>query len=78
MSDSLQPHELYPYSLLCPWNSPGKNTGAICHALLQGIFLTAIEPGSPKLQAEFLQSELLHMLVISYSFPRAQIPPFSF
>ena len=24
--------------LLCPWNSPGKNTGAHCHSLLQGIF----------------------------------------
>ena len=26
--------------LLCPWDSPGKNTGAGCHFLLQGIFLT--------------------------------------
>ena len=26
--------------LLCPWNSPGKNTGVGRHALLQGIFLT--------------------------------------
>ena len=26
--------------LLCPWDYPGKNTGADCHALLQGIFLT--------------------------------------
>ena len=26
--------------LLCPWGSPGKNTGAGCHFLLQGIFLT--------------------------------------
>ena len=26
--------------LLCPWGSPGKNTGVGCHALLQGIFLT--------------------------------------
>ena len=26
--------------LLCPWNSPGKNTGMGCHSLLQGIFLT--------------------------------------
>ena len=26
--------------LLCPWNSPGKNTGVGCHVLLQGIFLT--------------------------------------
>ena len=22
--------------LLCPWNSPGKNTGVCCHFLLQG------------------------------------------
>ena len=33
MSDSLQPR------LLCPWDSPGKNTG-VGHFLLQGIFLT--------------------------------------
>ena len=26
--------------LLCPWASPGKNTGVGFHALLQGIFLT--------------------------------------
>ena len=26
--------------LLCPWNSPGKNTGGGCHAVLQGIFST--------------------------------------
>ena len=26
--------------LLCPWDSPSKNTGMGCHALLQGIFLT--------------------------------------
>ena len=26
--------------LLCPWDSPGKNTEVGCHALLQGIFLT--------------------------------------
>ena len=38
--DSLQPHELQPARLLCPWNSPGKNTGVGCHFLLQGIFPT--------------------------------------
>ena len=27
MSNSLQPHGLEPVSLLCPWNSQGKNTG---------------------------------------------------
>ena len=26
--------------LLCPWDSPGKDTGEGCHALLQGIFPT--------------------------------------
>ena len=26
--------------VLCPWDSPGKNTGVDCHTLLQGIFLT--------------------------------------
>ena len=40
MSDSLRPHGLQPASLLCPWDSPGKNTGAGCHFLLQGIFPT--------------------------------------
>ena len=29
-----------PPRLLCPWDSPGQNTGVACHALLQGIFLT--------------------------------------
>ena len=38
MSDCLWPHGLQPVRLLCPWNSPGKNTGGTF--LLQGIFLT--------------------------------------
>ena len=29
-----------PARFLCPWNSPGKNTGVGCHFLLQGIFPT--------------------------------------
>ena len=32
------PHGLQPTRLLCPWDSPGKNTGVGCHSLLQGIF----------------------------------------
>ena len=36
----LRPHGLQPTRLLCPWDSPGKNTGVGCHALLQGIFPT--------------------------------------
>ena len=38
VSDSLQSHGLQPASLLCPWDSPGKNTGVGIHSLLQGIF----------------------------------------
>ena len=40
VSDSLWPHGLQPARLLCPWNSPGKNTAVGCHFLLQGIFPT--------------------------------------
>ena len=40
VSSSLWPHGPQPTSLLCPRDSPGKNTGVGCHALLQGIFPT--------------------------------------
>ena len=45
----LQPHGLQPARLLCPWDSPGKNTGVGGHFLLQGIF-----------PAQGLNSSLLH------------------
>ena len=35
-----RPRGLWPTRLLCPWDSPGKNTGVGCHVFLQGIFLT--------------------------------------
>ena len=35
MSDSVRPHKRQPTRLLCPWDSPGKNTGVGCHFLLQ-------------------------------------------
>ena len=35
MSNSVQPHRWQPNRLLCPWDSPGKNTGVGCHFLLQ-------------------------------------------
>ena len=40
VSGSLWPHGLSLPRLLCPRNSPGKNTGVGSHCLLQGIFLT--------------------------------------
>ena len=30
------------HQALCPWDSPGKNIGVGCHALLQGILLTQV------------------------------------
>ena len=48
VSDSLQPHGLWPTRLLGPWDFPGMNTGVGCHFLLQGIFLTqGSNPGLP-------------------------------
>ena len=36
------------HQALCPWDSPGKNTGVGCHFLLQGIFPTqGSKPGLP-------------------------------
>ena len=48
------------HQLLCPWDSPGKNTGVGCHFLLQGIFPT--QGSNPILldcRQMFYQSELL-------------------
>ena len=39
VSASFRPHGLQPARLLCPWDSPGVNTGVGCRFLLQGIFL---------------------------------------
>ena len=37
LTGSLWTPGLQPSRLLCPWDSPGKNTGVGCHFLLQGI-----------------------------------------
>ena len=58
VSDSWRPHGLWPARLLCPWDSPGKNTGVGCHALLQGVFPT--QGSSPYLLS------LLHWQVSSF------------
>ena len=48
MPNSLCPHGPQPARLLCHGNSPGKNIGVGCYALLQGIFLTqGSNPGLP-------------------------------
>ena len=35
VSDSVRPHRQQPTRLPRPWDSPGKNTGAVCHFLPQ-------------------------------------------
>ena len=61
MSDSLRPTRL-----LCPWDSPDKNTGGGGHSLLQGIFPTqGSNPG------------LLHCRQILYRLSHQGSPPFS-
>ena len=58
ISDSLWLHGLQPARLLCPWNSPGKNTGVGCHFLLEVIFPTqGSNPDLLPLQADSLPTE---------------------
>ena len=58
---TLRPNGLQPTRILCPWDSPGKNTGVHCHFLLQGIFPTwGSNPclsASPALQVDSLPTE---------------------
>ena len=50
----LPPYWLQPNRRLCPWDSPGKNTGVGHHILLQGIFLIqGSNPMSPALAGVF-------------------------
>ena len=52
MSNSVWPNELQPASLLCPWDSPDKNTGVGCHALHQrNLSDSGIESMSPMIPA---------------------------
>ena len=69
MSPLLQPHGLWLTRLLCPWNSPGKNTGVGFHFLLQGIFPDP-EPISLALlrgQADFFTTLLHSSLTLVFS-----------
>ena len=51
-------HGLWPTRLLCPWDSPGKNTEVGCHFLLQGDLPDpGMELRSSALQADYLPTE---------------------
>ena len=66
MSDSLQPHGLQSARLLCPWNSPSKNTGVGCCCCLWGIFYP-----------QGLNPDLLHCRQILDHLNHQGGPPFS-
>ena len=64
VSNPVRPHGRQPARLRCPWDSPGKNTGVGCCAVLQGVFLTQ---GSI--------ARLLHGRWALYSLSRLGSPP---
>ena len=55
--------QMQPVRLLCPRNSPGKNTGVDCHSLLQRIF-----------QTQGLNCGLLHHRQILYHLNYREFP----
>ena len=74
------PLDCSPPGSSCPWDSPGKNTGAGCHALLQGIFLTQgsnprflcflhWQAGSLPLAPLVLRSVIWSLLLLIKGFP---------
>ena len=50
------PHRQQPTRLLCPWDSPGKNTGVGSLSLLQGIFPTKGSNPGPRIASRFFTS----------------------
>ena len=65
MSDSVRPHRRKPTRLPRPWDSPGKNTGAGCHFLLQCMKV--------KSEREVAQSCLTLSDPMDYSLPGSSI-----
>ena len=68
VSNSLQPHGLWSARFLCPWNSPGKNTGVYGHSPLKEIFPTqGLNPGLPLCRQILYQlSHLFQNMINAY------------
>ena len=72
VSNSLQSYGLEPPRPLCPWNSPGKNTGVGSHFFLQGIFLAQrSNPG-----VLHYRQILYHLSHIIFKLSAASAPPY--
>ena len=65
MSNPVQSHRWQPSRLLCPWDSPGKNTGVGCHFPLQCMKV--------KSESEIAQSCLTLSDPMDYSLPDSSI-----
>ena len=65
MSDSVRPHRQPLTRLLCPWDSPGKNTGVGCHFLLQCMKM--------KSESEVAQSCLILSNLMDCSLPGSSV-----
>ena len=57
MSNSLQPHGLYPARLLCPWIFQARVLEWVAISFCGDLPKPGIEPGFPTLQADSLPSE---------------------
>ena len=63
MSISVKPSGLQPARLLCPWDSPSKNTGVGYYALLQYLIITAHKKGKAYLFCLHISSPNQHCSV---------------
>ena len=54
------------YDSLAIWDSPGKNTGVGCHFLLQGSFLSVIEPTHPAVSSAAFPALQAGSLLLSH------------
>ena len=56
--------------LLCPWNSPGKNTGVVCRTLPQGnltdLGIESVSLMSPALAGAFLTTSTTWKPILIY------------
>ena len=66
LSDSLRPHRLQLARLLCPWNSPGKNTGVGCHSLLQILTMFLQKRTHGNNSSQFLQIQYVCLQPLHY------------
>ena len=74
LSSFLRPHGLQLTRLLCPWDSPDKNTGADCHSFLQRIFLTqGSNPGLLHCRQIFYHLSYREVLVYSTLLPQPEL-----